>query len=90
MANSITPYEGLPANSTMGAMKFMCGQMDWDDGAGGSSVASGLEIIYGGSVTAKSASADLQSYTFNSNVNGDIALGTAASGDDFYVTVWGK
>lgn len=77
-------------NSITGAERTVMGIATLGDGGAGSSFATGLELVLGAAVHGKSATSTLNKIILNSNVNGDLKLATAASGDDFYVTVWGN
>lgn len=94
MANSFTAdvqMEGMPVH---GNKRVIMGVLSMTDGSAGSSVASGLEVIAGGTLTAKSAGANtgvpIDILQLNSNVNGDFKAKSAGSGDTYYAILWGR
>ena len=60
------------------------------DGAAGSSVASSLEHIYHAQAAPKSCTTGGYTITINANVDGDVQILSATSGDTFYVKIDGR
>lgn len=85
MANTFTEDANSPL--VVGNSQCRFGVYNATDGVG-SSVASGLEYIYNGSATPKSATTG--NLTINANVDGDFGVLSAVSGDTFYVRIWGR
>jgi len=79
---------GLAANgASFGNMRAVCGVLTASNGAG-VAVATGLDVIAGLTITPKSC-------TTNGGIEfaisgGNITPATCASGDDYYLTAWGK
>ena len=87
MANSFTENAHSPL--VVGNSKCRFGVYTAADGAG-SSVASGLDYIYTGQMSQKSATTGGNTLTINANVDGDFQVLSGTSGDTFYVRLWGK
>jgi len=85
MANTSTVGRTV---TVFGNQRTIMGTLTMTDGAA-SVVASGLDVINGGSVTPKTATTSLEGVIFNSTSNGDIKLGTAPSGNTFNYVVYG-
>lgn len=90
MANTFTADAGVDPMTVQGNARMVAGLLTMTDGGAGSSVASGLELIYGGACTAKTATTQMGGAVFNSNVNGDFKVQSCSSGDTFHVVLWGR
>lgn len=89
MANSFARDSHIPRGSVMGNARVVMGVLSMTDGPAASSVASGLEHIWGGTVTGKSAHSGGVTLTCNANVPGDFKVLSSTSGDTFQVVLWG-
>lgn len=89
MANTFT----AEFTTVMGNVRYRTGTLTMTDGAAGSSVASGLEVVHSCTLNPKAAGSYTQypptNVTINSNVNGDVKAVSAGSGDTYYCTVTG-
>ena len=89
MANTFTINQACDPQGCGTNFRQVWGVFTAGDGTG-SSVASGLEFIYGGQATQKSATTGGNTLTINANVDGDFQVLSSTSGDDFYVNLWGR
>ena len=90
MANTFTADTHIDPMTVTGNMRMVAGTLTMTDGGAGSSVASGLDYIYGGSVTAKTATTQMGGAVYNSNVDGDFKAQSCSSGDTFHVLLFGR
>lgn len=90
MANTFT----ADFECNMGNTRMRAGTLTMTDGSAGSSVASGMDLIYGAVMNPKTANSFSQYpatvLAINSNVKGDLKAVSAGSGDTYHVMVWGS
>ena len=89
MANTFTVETHVKPSTVVGNMRTVIGTLNSADGGAASSVASGLDFIYGGTAT-KTSATTAGNLIINSNVNGDFKITSAATGDAYLVMLNGK
>lgn len=93
MAQTFTADGSLPFGQSDDSIRMIIGTLSMADGGTGSSVATGLEVVYGAHLTPKSAGSFSQYPPVSMHLNsvaGEIKAISAGSGDVYYATVWGR
>ena len=89
MANTFTVETHVSPSTVAGNMRMAIGTLNSADGGAASSVASGLDVLYGGTAN-KASATTLGALVLNSNVDGDFNVTSAATGDSYHIVLFGK
>lgn len=94
MANSLALDHQSEPSTVFGNKRIVEGVLSMDDGAAGTSVASGLDYISFGMLSPKSAGAFSQfppvTIALNSDTGGSLKAKSAGSGDTYHVFLVGR